>query len=131
MTSWIKYTVFGLIFFAAILWVTNIGIRHSTNVASVQEVQVGTNSAQVGQMRENATNVYDKEALVANLLLEVTKSHKEQGKDIKVDYVFLDENGNVTSNDDHIKSVQFRVQILDKDGTVLSTSTQRMSLVKE
>lgn len=131
MTSWLKYTSIGLIFFVAIFWISNIGIRHSSNVASVQEVQVGTESAQVGQMRNNATNAFDKEALVANLLLEVTKSQKEQGKDIKVDYVFLNENGNITTRDNDIKSVQFRVQIIDDDGKVLSTSTQRMSLMKE
>ncbi|MFD2658475.1 hypothetical protein [Gracilibacillus thailandensis] len=130
MTTWIKYTVIGLIFVLAILWVSNIGLRHSTNVSAIQEVQVGTESASIGQLRESATNAFDKRALVANLLLEITRSHKEQGKDIKVDYVFLDESGNVTNNDNEIKSVQFRIQILDDDGTVLSTSTQRTTLTK-
>lgn len=130
MTSWMKYAVIGVIFFVAILWVSNIGLRHSTNIASIQEVQVGTQSVKAGEMRNSATNALDKEALVANLLLEITKTHKEQGKDIQVDYVFLDETGNVTSNDDEIKSVQFRVQILDKNGSVLSTSTQRITLAK-
>lgn len=130
MVSWIKYTIIGLIFVVAILWVSNIGIRHATNVSAIQEVKIGTESAKVGEMRNSATNVLDKEALVANLLLEVTKAHKEQGKDIKVDYVFLDKNGNETEDENEIKSIQFKISILDDDGSVLSTSTQRTSLVK-
>jgi hypothetical protein len=131
MSSWIKYMVIGMIFFVAILWISNIGIRHAANVSSIQEVQVGTESAKVGNMRESATNALDKQALVANLLLEIAKTQKEQGKDIKVDYVFLDEDGNITNKDNDIKSVQFRIQILDKDGSVLTSSTQRTTLVKE
>lgn len=131
MASWIKYMVIGTIFIVAILWISNIGIRHATNVSAIQEVQVGTESAKIGIMRESATNALDKKALVANLILDIAKTHKEQGKDIKVDYVFLDEDGNITNNDNAIKSVQFRIQILDKDGTVLTTSTQRTTLVKE
>lgn len=131
MSSWIKYFVIGLLFVAAIIWASNIGVRHSTNVAAVQEVQIGIESALVGKIRENATNAFEgKKALVANLLLEVAKAHKEQGKDIQVDYVFLDKNGNVTSNEDDIQSVQFQIQILDDDGKVLSSSTQRISLAK-
>lgn len=129
MSSWIKYIIIGIIFVLAIVWVSNIQLRHSNNVASIQDVQIGTKSAKVGEMRTNATNTFDKEALVANLLLEVTKSYREQGKDIKVDYVFLDGNGNVTTNDNDIESVQFRIQILDDDGSVLTTTTQRTSLV--
>lgn len=131
MASWIKYTIIGVFFFTVILWIANVGIRHSSNVTATQEIQVGAKSAQVGEMRVNATNVLDKKALVANLILEVAKTHKEQGKDVKVDYVFLDENGNVTTEDNKIKGVQFKVSILDKNGKVLSTSTERVSLEKD
>lgn len=131
MTTWLKYTVIGIIFAVALIWVSNIGIRHATNVTAIQEVNVGADSAQIGKMRESATNSFDKKALVANLLLEVTNTHKEQGKDIKVDYVFLDKDGNITENEENIESVQFKIQILDDDGKVLSTATQRTQLVKD
>lgn len=131
MSTWLKYTVIGIIFVAALIWVSNIGIRHATNITAIQEVNVGADSAQIGEMRESATNSFDKKALVANLLLEVTNTHKEQGKDIKVDYVFLDKNGNITEDEENIESVQFKIQILDDNGKVLSTATQRTRLAKD
>lgn len=130
MTSWIKYLFIGLIFLCGTLFVANVGLRHNSNVTTTQEVELALKSSQVGELRENATNVSDKEALVANLIMEIASTEKEQGKDMKIDYVFLDHNGNPTQQDNNIESVQFRVKILDDDGEVISTSTQRVSLSK-
>ncbi|GAE93080.1 hypothetical protein JCM21714_2117 [Gracilibacillus boraciitolerans JCM 21714] len=132
MISWIKYLVIGgVIFVSGIILITNAGgVRHSTNVTATQEVQIATKSAQIGgEMRENTDNKIDKKAIVNNMILDIAKTHKEQGKDIEVDYMFLDGSGNKTSNDDNIESVQFLVKIMDK-GKIISRSEQRIDLKK-
>jgi hypothetical protein len=130
MTNVFKYLFITFIFIVATVWVVTIATRQSANVTSTQEVQLALNSAQLGSIRESATNAVDKKALVANLVLEVIKAQKEQGKDIKIDYVFLDKNGKVTEVENQIESVQFKVSLLNDEKKVISSSTQRISLNK-
>lgn len=130
MSSWIKYVVIGIIFVAAVVVVSTFSIRHSTNIASTQEVQLSMKSSETGTIRETATNAIDKEALVANLILETVKAHKKQGKDIRIDYVYLDNDGNITNEDQEIKSVQFKLNLLNDNKEVVSSSTQRVALEK-
>ncbi|WP_047980658.1 hypothetical protein [Ornithinibacillus contaminans] len=131
MASWIKYMLFGLLFVGGCIVVAFATTRHASNVTSTQEVQVAIESSEVGTIRESATNVLDKEALVANLILEVVNTHKEKGKDIRIDYVYLDEDGNVTKAEKRIESVQFTVHVLDDKKKVVSSSTQRIALQKK
>lgn len=128
MTNWIKYTLIGAIFIFFTVVVTFISVKHVTNITATQEVDVALKSTEVGTAREMATNALDRQALVANLILEITQAHKEQGQDISIDYVFLDKNGNKTQDDSQIESVQFRVNLLDEDGEIESSSTQRVGL---
>lgn len=130
MASWYKYAIFFAIFIVAFVTVASITLRQESNLAATQEVSPTMQSAKVGEARENATNALDKKALVANFIMETVKTHKYQGEEVTVDYVFLDKNGNVTENEDDIESVQFKVNILD-DGKIASTSVQRISLIKK
>lgn len=109
----------------------SITLRQESNLAATQEVSPTMQSAKVGEIRENATNVIDKKALVANFMIETARAHKNQGEDVKIDYVFLDKNGNVTEKEDEIESVQFKVDILNDNGQTVSTSKQRISLTKK
>lgn len=130
MASWYKYAIFFAIFIVAFVMIASITLRQESNLAATQEVSPTMQSAKVGEARENATNALDKKALVANFIMETVKTHKHQGEEVTVDYVFLDKNGNVTENEDDIESVQFKVNILD-DGQIASTSVQRISLIKK
>ncbi|MEN0661390.1 hypothetical protein NST11_18850 [Caldifermentibacillus hisashii] len=130
MASWYKYTIFFAIFIVAFVTIASITLRQESNLAATQEVSPTMQSAKVGEARENATNALDKKALVANFIMETVKTHKHQGEEVTVDYVFLDKNGNVTENENDIESVQFKVNILD-DGKIASTSEQRISLIKK
>ncbi|MEL3959565.1 hypothetical protein NST17_20645 [Caldifermentibacillus hisashii] len=130
MASWYKYAIFFAIFIVAFVTIASITLRQESNLAATQEVSPTMQSAKVGEARENATNALDKKALVANFIMETVKTHKHQGEEVTVDYVFLDKNGNVTENENDIESVQFKVNILD-DGKIASTSEQRISLIKK
>lgn len=130
MANKFKFFIIWVMFFAVIVFMVFTVTRHEANVASTQDVEVALKSSMVGAMRDSATNALDKKALVANLVLEVVKTQKGQGKNIKIDYVFLDKNGNPTEDDTKIDSVQFKVSILDGNNNVVSSSTQRIALKK-
>lgn len=130
MTNWVKYLIIIAVFIFGAVSITFIGTRHNSNVTATQEVEVALESSQIGQMRESATIAIDKQAIVANLLMEVAKTHKGKEDELKIDYVFLDGSGNQTNNDENIESIQYRVQLLGSNNEVLSTSTQRIGLNK-
>lgn len=130
MTNWLKYLIIIAVFIFGVVSIAIIGTRHDGNVTATQEVEVALESSQIGQMRESATIAIDKQAIVANLLLEIANTYKGKEDELKIDYVFLDGSGNQTNNDNTIESVQYRVQLLDSNNEVLSTSTQRIGLNK-
>lgn len=115
---------------AVIIFMAMLSLRHGTNISATQEVEIAVKSSELGTVRNEATNAIDKEALVANLILEVVNAHKEQGKNIKIDYVFLNDKGKVTEVESEIHSVQFNVDILNEKGKTMSSSTQRVALIK-
>lgn len=129
MSSWMKYMIIIILFVGATVLMSYQTTRHHANIASTQEVQaVALQSVGLGNVRTLGVNHMNKKALVTNLILEIVEKHKEQGQNIKIDYVFLDQNGNPTENENLIQSVQFRVSILDKNGKAVSTSTQNIVL---
>src|SRR5690625_2749580 len=104
MSNWIKYLIFSLLFVVVAIFIIFVSVRHQTNIISTQEVEGALPSVSIGDTRtENAVSL-DLDSLVSNVLLSIANSHKEQGKDIQVDYVFLDGDGNVT-NDDYLMLV--------------------------
>ena len=126
MSNWIKYLIFSLLFVVVSIFIIFVSVRHQTNIISTQEVEGALPSVSIGDIRtENAVSL-DLDSLVSNVLLSIADSHKEQGKDIQVDYVFLDGDGHVTNDD--IQSVQFEVKLLGKNGRVESTSRENIEI---
>lgn len=129
MGNWIKYMIIILPFIVATVLISYQTTRHHVNIASTQEVQaVALQSTNVGEIRTAGVNRLDKKTIATNLIVEIMKKHKVKGQDITIDYVFLDQNGNPTENENTIQSVQFKVSIVDKKGKVVSTSTQNIAL---
>lgn len=126
MSNWIKYLIFSLLFVVVAIFIIFVSVRHQTNIISTQEVEGALPSVSIGDTRtENAVSL-DLDSLVSNVLLSIANSHKEQGKDIQVDYVFLDGDGNVTNDD--VQSIQFEVKLLGKNGRVESTSRENIEI---
>lgn len=124
-----KYMIIIILFVAATVLMSYQTTRHHANIASTQEVQaVALHATNIGEIRTAGTNRLDKKTIATNLIVEIMKKHKLKGQDIKIDYVFLDQNGSPTENENAIKNVQFKVSILDKDGKTVSTSTQNIAL---
>lgn len=126
--GWIKYIIFIILFVSFFLVVSLVGLRHETNVISTQEVKVASDSVNVGEARVDMEGHMDKETILSNLFLRIADAHKYHDYGTEISYVFLDENDNVTTNEDDIKSVQFEVKVMHRNGGVQSTSRERLEI---
>ena len=105
-----------IVFIAVIGLVAFVSLKHQSNVVTTQDVGLDLTTVNVGEARNSLEGNMDKETLVSNLLLKIADAHKDHNHETLVSYVFLDGNGNVTNDDDNIKSVQFEVKLLNKKG---------------
>ena len=128
LSNWIKYLIFSLLFVVVSIFIIFVSVRHQTNIISTQEVEGALPSVSIGDVRTDDSVNLDLDSLVSNVLLSIANSHKEQGKDIQVDYVFLDGDGNVTNDDVDIQSIQFEVKLLGKNERVESTSRENIEI---
>lgn len=131
MNSFFKYFMVCAIMLVVIVSVSWMGMRQNTNTASVQEVQDILATADFGDMRAYGDANLDKKATVANLVSNIVEKQKKHGQNLKINYVFLDKNNNVTENENDIKSVQFKVQLIDDKGDLKSQAVQRLGLTNK
>ncbi|TES47182.1 hypothetical protein E2L07_19255 [Halalkalibacterium halodurans] len=93
------------------------------------EIETTLKTANVGDLRDNQNNIsISKKDVVANLITEIVNTQKDHGKDLRIQYVFLDVNESITEIEKEITSVQFKVEILDEKGRVASTVERRLGL---
>lgn len=132
MTSPAKWFAFS---FLAIFIV--LGISYASSVQNIatrtsSEIDVLSDIEKVGVIRneldENNIEYFDVEELFARFLIEVASVQKNLNYDIKVEFVYLDKNGNVTKNEKDIRGIQYRLQYLNDKGEVKGTAEGRQSL---
>lgn len=107
------------------------GLVQNMSTSTTSEVQVLNDVVSVGSIRgefdqRDKVQHFDKEELVANLISKIATSQKTHGFDVEVDYVFLDEAGRITEDEDLIRGVQFRIEYW-KDGKQYSTAEKRLA----
>lgn len=133
MTSPAKWFAFS---FLAIFIV--LGISYASSVQNIatrtsSEIDVLSDIVKVGVIRNeldenNQIEYVDVEELFARFLIEVASVQKNLNYDIKVEFVYLDKNGNVTKNEKDIRGIQYRLQYLNDKGEVKGTAEGRQSL---
>ncbi|MEN1969697.1 hypothetical protein WMZ97_16665 [Lentibacillus sp. N15] len=126
--NWIKYLVIIIFFAVVIVFISLISVKNQTNKTSTQEINFNLSTVSVGDARVSLNGSMDKKAVVPNLLLKVAESQKKHDHNTKISYVFLDDNGRATVNNDDIKSVQFKVELLNKKGEVETVSKERIEI---
>lgn len=85
------------------------------------------NTMNVGEVRKNYEDskdisLFDKDELAARALLEMTSVQKNHKLDMKVNYVFLDDDGKVTEDDSKIRSIQMKIDYYNALGKVVSST---------
>lgn len=133
---------FFMIFFGVlILSVTSImsmvyNTQQNSNLLTTAQVEGILESSIVGKSRgEELDGGVNKKELVGNLVESIVQRSTAKTK-IRIKYIFFDENGKVVPEsgaDDSVDSVQFKVQILEKNRLtgeigVVSESIRRLSL---
>lgn len=126
--SWIKQIFIIFFFVSIIVFIELVATKHQSNITTTQDVEFALSTVNVGEARESLEGNMTKDAIVSNLLLKIADAHKDHKYETVIDYVFLDENGNVTNDEDKIKSVQFEVKLLNKKGQVESISKERIEI---
>ncbi|MHA4964891.1 hypothetical protein [Bacillus subtilis] len=126
MSAPFKWTIVG-VFIVLVVIVGAIGFsRHDANVRTLQEVQFALESSNIGAARDGNELTLSSDA-VTNMIVEVIKTQKNNGNDIRVNYAFLNKDNEITSNPESANSIQFQIQLL-KDKKVVSTSESRLVL---
>ena len=128
MFSWLKFLyVFGaiglLIFYSNTLF-----SQQKMNLNTIQTVNVALKSLNMGDLRNGSSYSMNKRDVVNELILEVVRVQKNHGKDLRISYAFLDHDNKITENENEIVGIQFRVELLNKNGEVESVSEQRQIL---
>ncbi|MFZ7947181.1 MULTISPECIES: hypothetical protein [Bacillaceae] len=134
MATPLKWFVISATLAVVVFFIVYRGLIQNSATTTTSEVQVLTESVSAGIIRgevEEGTDDFphfDKDELVANLITNVSTVQKTLGFDVKLDYVFLDNQGNVTEDDNLIRGIQFRVQYVDDKGKVKATAERRLAL---
>lgn len=128
LSNWIKYFAISLIFIAGALFVFFASVRHQANVISTQEVEGALPSVSVGDARIEGMSNLDIDSIVSNIMLSIADAHRDYRKNVEINYVFLDDNNQVTESEENISAIQFEVRLLGKNGRIKSTSKQKLEL---
>lgn len=129
MINWLKYTIIGILIVLVMLFIVIVSTKHQTNITGTQTVDPALKSSEVGSTRNSDNRVsMTKKSIISNLVSDIAKEHNQQDKDIEVEYVFYDKNGNITNNENNVASVQFEVFLIGKNDRVESVSRQHIIL---
>lgn len=135
MTSPMKWLFPAILIIALVLGVAYFSSIQNINTNTIDGVEVLGGVLNLGTIRteiDDNGNVdgqfFDKDELIANLTSAIISAQKNHPYDIKLDYVFFDEDGEVTENDKDIRSVQFRVQYLNDEGEVKATAEKHLAI---
>lgn len=116
-----------------IISVTHYHNLYVMNTRTSNEFQVMNNTMNVGEVRKNYEDskdisLFDKEELAARALLEMTSIQKNHKLEMKVNYVFLDDEGNATEDDSKIRSIQMKIDYHNALGKVVSSTVNHFKV---
>lgn len=137
MTSPVKWIFFSLLFMMIVL-----GIAYASSVQNIAtrttgEIDVLSDIEKIGVIRKGLNEngeaseqleYVDVEELIARFFSDVVDVQKKLNYDIQLDFVFLDEAGNMTKNENEVRSIQYRLQYLNDKGEVKGTAEGRQEL---
>ena len=129
MLSWLKYVVVSIAVIGLVIFSGYMTTQHTANTRTVAEVDGAIKTALLGESRgQGIDSGISKEEFVSAVIASVVETQKNHGKTVKVDYVFLDSGGNATEVDESIKSIQYGITVLGKDGKVQSSAEKHLAI---
>lgn len=135
MTSPVKWIAFSILTIFVVLGIAYASSVQNITTRSAAEMDILSDIEKVGVIRNELDDksneqieYIDVEELFARFLTEVVSVQKNLNYDIKLDFVYLDKDGNVTKNEKEIRGIQYRLQYLNDKGEVKGTAEGRQSL---
>ncbi|GLY11981.1 hypothetical protein [Bacillus badius] len=137
MTTPVKWILVTLIFMGLVLGIAYASSSQNITVRTTSEAEVLADTVAAGVIRnelnddgkaERPIEFVNKEELAANLSANLVAVQKNHPYDVKLDYVFVDNKGQVTEIDEEIRGIQFRVQLVNDQGTVKGTAERHLTL---
>ncbi|RRD96024.1 hypothetical protein EII15_20125 [Bacillus licheniformis] len=128
MVNYVKWIFGGILVGCIIFTAAYYGINQNGNTRTIREVETLLSTSVIGELRESQQIELDPKEVISNVVLKVIKVQKNHGKNIRIQYVFLDKKGVPTEENKHIDSVQFKVELLNGKNEIESQAEQRLSL---
>ncbi|MCA1181434.1 hypothetical protein MH050_03510 [Bacillus licheniformis] len=128
MINYIKWIFGGILVGCIIFAAAYYGINQNGNTRTIREVESLLSTSVIGELRESQQIELDPKEVISNVVLKVIKVQKNHGKNIRIQYVFLDKKGVQTEESKHIDSVQFKVELINEKNEIESQAEQRLSL---
>ncbi|WP_181217246.1 hypothetical protein [Bacillus subtilis] len=128
MVNYVKWIFGGILVGCIIFAAAYYGINQNGNTRTIREVETLLSTSVIGELRESQQIELDPKEVISNVVLKVIKVQKNHGKNIRIQYVFLDKKGVPTEESKHIDSVQFKVELINEKNEIESQAEQRLSL---
>lgn len=128
MHQWIKYSICAIALIAIIAIAGYYYNQQNASVTSVQEIKTTLKTNLTGSLRSEEKTKMTKKEWVSSVIAETVDVQKSLQKNLKIDFVFLDEKGKKTNQESEIESVQIRTFLLNDKGNPETQSVQRISL---
>lgn len=128
MHQWIKYSICAIALIAIIAIAGYYYNQQNASVTSVQEIKTTLKTNLTGNLRSEEKTKMTKKEWVSSVIAETVDVQKSLQKNLKIDFVFLDEKGKKTNQESEIESVQIRTFLLNDKGNPETQSVQRISL---
>lgn len=133
MTTPLKWLYFFIVALLIVLFVVYFGVVQNTATSSAEDTEGLMPNASVGTIRANAEEgndgykYFDKEELVSSLVANIAESQTNYNYNTNLYYLFLDENGEVTEDEDDMRQIQFLIQYVDDEGEVYGSAERTLS----
>lgn len=135
MLTPLKWLVPALLVILLVLGISYGSSVQNINLNSTSEIEVMADTISAGTVRSSMQDdgsidatFFDKDELIANLTAKIIEVQKNHSYDVKFDYVFLDADKKVTDIDKDIRSVQFRLQYVDRKGKVKASAERHLAV---
>lgn len=111
--GWYKHLILVFVVMGLIVYSGVLTIQQNNTTRSSLEVEGALKTALLGELRTTGNESgISKEEFIGEVIGSVVNTQKNHGKNIQINYVFLDKSGNATEVDEQIQSIQYEILVM-------------------
>lgn len=129
MLGWLKNLLVSIFVVGIIIFSSYMTILHTNNVRAIGEVDGAIRSAMLGETRGMGMSAgIDKDEFYGAVVDGIVNTQKKHNKTVRVKYIFLDKDAKRTEISEQIKSVQYELTVVNKDGIEQSKAVKSLAI---